>query len=84
MKAALARVRDGSATSLRVPRCEAAAWMSLFEDVRDGEVEVVADERLSAGECVLDTEVGRVELGVRVQMEEIERGFEALLCRQAG
>ena len=28
-----------------------------------------------AGECVLETNVGQVELGVEAQMEEMERGF---------
>jgi flagellar assembly protein FliH len=39
----------------------------------------VADERLQAGECVLETKLGTVELGVRAQLEEIERGFFDLL-----
>jgi flagellar assembly protein FliH len=40
---------------------------------------VVGDERLAAGECVLETNVGKVELGVSVQLEEIERGFFDLM-----
>ena len=46
------------------------------------EVEVVREERMNAGECRLETSVGHVELGVRSQMEEIERGFGELLERQ--
>ena len=33
----------------------------------------------SAGECVLETRVGTVELGVKAQLEEIEKGFFDLL-----
>ena len=42
-------------------------------------LQIVGDERLSAGECVLDTSVGRVELGVSAQLAEIERGFFDLM-----
>jgi flagellar assembly protein FliH len=42
-------------------------------------LQIVADERLDTGECVLDTNVGRVELGVSAQLEEIERGFFDLM-----
>ena len=76
VRAALARVQDGSATVLRVR--ETAGWAEMFANEN---VSVVADERLGAGECVLETEVGRVELGVQVQMDEIERGFGDLLRR---
>ena len=37
---------------------------------------------MSKGECVLETTVGRVELGVEVQVAEIERGFGDLIRRQ--
>jgi flagellar assembly protein FliH len=37
------------------------------------------DARLERGECVLDTKMGTVELGVSVQLEEIEKGFFDLL-----
>jgi flagellar assembly protein FliH len=40
---------------------------------------VVADAKLGRGECVLETKMGTVELGVRVQLEEIEKGFFDLL-----
>ena len=34
---------------------------------------------MKAGECVLETSVGKVELGVSAQLEEIEKGFFDLL-----
>ena len=73
IKAALAKVRDGSMTRLRVREEESADWMRVFE--REGQMEVVVDPRLACGECVLETKVGSVELGVRAQMAEIERSF---------
>jgi flagellar assembly protein FliH len=77
VRAALARVQDGSATVLRVKNI--AGWVKMFS----GEsVSVVEDARLQDGECILETEVGRVELGVEVQLAEIERGFAELTHRQ--
>jgi len=82
VKAALGRVQDSSATTLLVPVDEAEAWTAMFQRGSAGKVKVVADERMSKGECVLETTVGRVELGVDVQMSEIERGFGELLQGQ--
>ena len=78
VRAALGRVQEGTATVLRVPAAEAAEWAAMFS----GGVEVVGDEEMEAGDCVLETHVGRVELGVEVQMREVERGFGELLRRQ--
>jgi flagellar assembly protein FliH len=54
-------------------------WQEVFLEGRESSVQIVADERLGAGECVLDTNVGRVQLGVSAQLEEIERGFFDLM-----
>ena len=36
---------------------------------------VVAGEGMRLGDCVIETEVGTVDLGIRSQLGEIERGF---------
>ena len=82
VRAALARVHDGSASILRVCAGEQSQWEALFASGREGSVTVVGDTQLEAGECVLETDVGTVELGVQVQLAEIERGFGDLLRRQ--
>ncbi len=82
VRAALARVHDGSATVLRVRAGEQMHWEALFANSREGSVTVVGDDYLDAGECVLETDVGRVELSVPVQLAEVERGFGDLLRRQ--
>jgi len=82
VRAALARVHDGSATVLRVPVEQVPQWTAMFTNACDCTVSVVGDERLAAGGCVLETEVGRVELGAAVQLAEIERGFGELIRRQ--
>jgi flagellar assembly protein FliH len=80
--AALNRVHDGSKSILRVRVGEQAQWEALFASSCEGSVTVVGDAHLEAGECVLETDVGTVELGVQVQLAEIERGFGDLLRRQ--
>jgi flagellar assembly protein FliH len=57
-------------------------WRELMLCDEAGAVEVTGDPRLGEGDCVLDTRVGRVELGVSAQLEEIERGFFDLLQRR--
>jgi flagellar assembly protein FliH len=78
VRAALARVREGSAAVLRVPRAEQELWAGIFPEGSEPIVTIAPDDRMSSGDCVLETIVGRVELGVSVQLEEIGRGFGEL------
>jgi flagellar assembly protein FliH len=64
---------------VRVPTDELEMWQGVFGANEESAVRVVGDERLGVGECVLETNVGRVELGVSAQLEEIERGFFDLM-----
>jgi flagellar assembly protein FliH len=79
VRVALEKVAEDSVTVLRVPVSAAEMWKEVFVTRPESSVQVVGDERLAAGECVLDTNVGRVELGVSAQLEEIERGFFDLM-----
>ena len=87
VKAALARVQDGSESVLRVPIEEQDAWIAMFPQGKPGSntsgaVTVLSDATIQQGDCVLETNVGRVELGAAVQMEEVERGFRELMQNQ--
>jgi flagellar assembly protein FliH len=79
VRVALEKVAEDSAMVLRVPVSTVEMWREVFVSSPESSLQVVGDERLSAGECVLDTNVGRVELGVSAQLEEIERGFFDLM-----
>ncbi len=79
VRVALEKVAEDSVTVLRVPVGATEMWREVFAASPESSLQVVEDERLSAGECVLDTNVGRVELGVSAQLEEIERGFFDLM-----
>jgi flagellar assembly protein FliH len=71
-------LREESSVTLRVSEEQTEYWKRLTQG---GQVvvTVVGDQRLATSECVLETSVGRVELGVKAQLEEIERGFFDLL-----
>jgi flagellar assembly protein FliH len=79
VRVALEKMADGSTVVLRVPSDELAIWQEIELGERGSSVRMVGDEGMQAGECAIDTNVGRVELGVSAQLEEIERGFFDLL-----
>jgi flagellar assembly protein FliH len=79
VRVALEKVAEDSATVLRVPVDAVEMWREVFVASPESSLQVMGDERLTAGECVLETNVGRVELGVSAQLEEIERGFFDLI-----
>jgi len=79
VRVALEKVAEDSVTVLRVPVGSIEIWRELFAASPDSSLQIVGDERLAVGECVLETNVGRVELGVSAQLEEIEKGFFDLL-----
>jgi flagellar assembly protein FliH len=82
VRVALERVQEDSGVVLRVPAEDEAMWREVTGVGDRAQVQLVADERMAAGECVLETNVGKVELGVSAQLEEIEKGFFDLLQRR--
>ena len=78
VKVALEKVQEESTVMLRVPDVQAEEWRAALLDDHV-ELTVIADPKLDANECVLETSAGRVELGVKAQLKEIERGFFDLL-----
>ncbi len=82
VRIALERVQETTAVTLRVPEGQEEEWKGIVAGVHEGGVIVVGDAKLQTGECVLETNVGRVDLGVKVQLEEIEKGFFDLLQKR--
>jgi flagellar biosynthesis/type III secretory pathway protein FliH len=80
VRVAMEKMADRSGVVVRVSGEDVAAWEGAFHAMEAQErPRVVADARLARGECVLETTMGTVELGVKVQLEEIEKGFFDLL-----
>jgi flagellar assembly protein FliH len=79
VRVALEKVAEGSSAVLRVPASELGIWQQVIAADSESSLQLVGDERLGLGECVVDTSVGKVELGVSAQLKEIERGFFDLM-----
>lgn len=79
VRIALEKLADSSMTVLRVPTADLVRWQGVLATKPGSEAQLIGDDQLEPGECVLDTTVGRVELGVKAQLEEIEKGFFDLL-----
>jgi flagellar assembly protein FliH len=79
VRVALEKISEDSATTLRVPVVEVEMWQDALARGPGAVLQVLGDERLEAGDCVLESNVGTVELGIRAQLSEIERGFFDLL-----
>lgn len=82
-RVALEQVADTSEAVLRVSAGELQAWSeALLANSKTLSIE--ADNDLPAGECELQTRSGTVQLGLRAQLQEIERGFFELMgCKPA-
>jgi flagellar assembly protein FliH len=85
VRVALEKMADRSGVVVRAPHAEVEAWERVFQSSEPSErPRVVSDALLGRGDCVLETKLGIVELGVRIQLEEIEKGFFDLLNHRPG
>ncbi|MGO8758854.1 MAG: FliH/SctL family protein [Terracidiphilus sp.] len=77
VRVALGQMAGSSEVRLLVPPAEFEMWTEAIAHLPKLTVkpEVVAGEGMRLGDCVIESKVGRVELGVRSQLKEIEHGF---------
>ncbi|HEY1647773.1 MAG TPA: FliH/SctL family protein [Terracidiphilus sp.] len=77
VRVALGQLSASTEVRLRVPASELDLWteaMALLPNL-PLKPEVVRGEALRLGECLIETKLGTVDLGIRSQLGEIERGF---------
>jgi flagellar assembly protein FliH len=77
VRVALGQLTDSTKVRLRVPAADAELWteaMALLPN-RDTRPEVIAAEGIEVGQCVMETELGSADLGVRAQLGEMERSM---------
>jgi flagellar assembly protein FliH len=81
VRVALGQLADSTEVRLRVPAEQRGLWSEMVRLMPGLPLrpEVVADEKLGEAEAVLEAGLGTVDLGVRAQIAEIERGFFDLL-----
>jgi flagellar assembly protein FliH len=77
VRVALGQLAGTSEAQLRVPATEVDLWTEAIALVPRLTLKpaVVAGEGMCLGDCVIESKVGTVDLGVQAQLCEIERGF---------
>jgi flagellar biosynthesis/type III secretory pathway protein FliH len=77
VRVALGQLSASTQVRLRVPPSELELWKDTMTHLPNLPVkpEVVPGEGMRVGECVLDAELGSVDLGIQSQLAQIERGF---------
>ncbi len=63
VRVALEKVAEDSAAVLRVPEAQVESGEKCLAEDAVARVQIVGDERLGAGECVLETNVGKSGTG---------------------
>ncbi len=77
VRVALGQLAASSEARLLVPAAELELWREAIAHLPHLSIkpQVVAGEGMRLGDCRIESHVGTVELGVRAQLAEIERGF---------
>lgn len=77
VRVALGQLAESTTVRLRVPSEHREMWAEMVRLIPALPLrpEVVADPGLQAGTAFLESSLGVVDLGVRTQLEEAERGF---------
>lgn len=88
VRVALGQLAESTEVKLRVPAAQQEMWAEMLRLMPGLPLrpDVVGDAELETPEAVLEAGLGTVDLGVRAQIAEIERGFFDLLevRREAG
>jgi flagellar assembly protein FliH len=81
VRVALGQLADTTEVRLRVPATQYELWKEMIHLMPNLPLrpQIVGDDAMPVGECALETHLGSVDLGVKAQLEEIERGFFDLL-----
>jgi flagellar assembly protein FliH len=77
VRVALGQLSGSTQVRVRVPPADLELWieaLALLPNLRV-KPEVLAGEGMRLGDCVIETELGSVDVGIRGQLGEIERGF---------
>ncbi len=81
VRVALGQLSETTEVRMKVPSSECELWNEMISLMPSLPLhpQLVADDSLHPGECLLETALGSVDLGVKSQLAEIERGFFDLL-----
>ena len=77
VRVALGQLSGDTGVKIKVPPAELSLWqesVALFPNLAV-KPQVLPGEGMRIGDCAIETELGSVDLGIRSQLGEIERGF---------
>ena len=77
VRVALGQLAGKTEVQLKVPVAQVNLWREAISLIPNLAITpaVVAGDGMRIGDCVIESKVGTVDLGVRSQLGEIERGF---------
>jgi flagellar assembly protein FliH len=77
VRVALGQLAGSTQVRLRVPVADKDLWAEAMALVPNLAVKptILGEDGMRLGDCALETELGSVDLGIRSQLGEIERGF---------
>lgn len=77
VRVALGQLSGATEAHLRVPPAELEMWQEAIAHLPNLAFKPVVEpgEGMLTGDCVIETTVGSVDLGIRAQLSELERGF---------
>lgn len=77
VRVALGQLAATTKVRMLVPEAEMEFWTEAMATLPNLAMRptVVASKEMHTGDCLIETEMGSVDLGIRAQLGEIERGF---------
>ncbi len=86
VRVALDRLDAETNIELHVSAQSLPQWQNFLDSQRMliRKPALIADASLSSGQCRLETELGTTDLGIDLQMQEVEQAFASLLARRSG
>lgn len=84
VRVVLTKMQAGTKVTLRVHPSRVASWREFFIHHMEGRdlPDVVEDPSLACDRCTVETTLGVTELGLEVQLKEIEHGLMDLLAQR--
>lgn len=83
VRVALDKMQCGTSVRIRVSSEDADLWRKCGDANTGGaRWEIVADETMSSGDCVVETELGTADFGFEAQLRDVQESFEQLLAHR--
>jgi len=84
VRVALDKMESATKVTVRVPPQQVSEFRTYFAQNREPEdaPEVIEDSTLEPNHCKLETSLGTTELGLELQLKEIEQGLMDLLAQK--